>query len=66
MVVNITSQGKLLCYDKLSGAVILLHHAPSLFRNQSSLLAFTIPKNWRPGAGVSIVGTHVDSPNLRV
>ncbi|KAF8505581.1 aspartyl aminopeptidase [Russula emetica] len=35
-------------------------------RNQSSLLAFTIPKNWRPGAGVSIVGTHVDSPNLRI
>jgi len=30
------------------------------------LLAFTIPKNWRPGAGVSIVGTHVDSPNLRI
>ncbi|KAI9512160.1 aspartyl aminopeptidase [Russula earlei] len=35
-------------------------------RNQSSLLAFTIPQNWQPGAGVSIVGTHVDSPNLRI
>ncbi|KAG8218753.1 peptidase M18 [Butyriboletus roseoflavus] len=35
-------------------------------RNQSSLLAFTIPPNWKPGAGVSIVATHVDSPNLRV
>ncbi|KAG6378832.1 peptidase M18 [Boletus reticuloceps] len=35
-------------------------------RNQSSLLAFTIPPNWKPGTGVSIVATHVDSPNLRV
>ncbi|KAI0303216.1 aspartyl aminopeptidase [Russula brevipes] len=35
-------------------------------RNQSSLLAFTIPQGWQPGAGVSIVGTHVDSPNLRI
>ncbi|KAI0375740.1 aspartyl aminopeptidase [Pilatotrama ljubarskyi] len=37
-----------------------------LTRNQSALLAFTLPQNWRPGAGVSIVATHVDSPNLRV
>ncbi|KAI9448226.1 aspartyl aminopeptidase [Lactarius indigo] len=35
-------------------------------RNQSSLLAFTVPRKWRPGSGVSIVGTHVDSPNLRI
>ncbi|TFK55786.1 aspartyl aminopeptidase [Heliocybe sulcata] len=35
-------------------------------RNQSSLLAFTIPQKWKQGAGVSIVATHVDSPNLRV
>lgn len=35
-------------------------------RNQSSLVAFTIPPNWKPGAGLSIVATHVDSPNLRV
>jgi aspartyl aminopeptidase len=35
-------------------------------RNQASLLAFTIPPNWKPGTGVSIVATHVDSPNLRV
>ncbi|KAI0069151.1 aspartyl aminopeptidase [Artomyces pyxidatus] len=35
-------------------------------RNQSSLLAFTIPQKWQPGAGVSIVATHVDSPNLRI
>ncbi|KAH9049995.1 peptidase M18 [Lactarius hengduanensis] len=35
-------------------------------RNQSSLLAFTVPRKWQPGSGVSIVGTHVDSPNLRI
>ncbi|KAL5487988.1 hypothetical protein ACEPAI_6096 [Sanghuangporus weigelae] len=35
-------------------------------RNQASLLAFTLPKNWKPGAGASIVATHVDSPNLRI
>ncbi|KAI0750906.1 aspartyl aminopeptidase [Daedaleopsis nitida] len=34
--------------------------------NQSALLAFTIPQGWQPGAGVSIVATHVDSPYLRV
>lgn len=36
------------------------------YSNQSSLVAFTIPPNWKPGAGLSIVATHVDSPNLRV
>ncbi|KAJ3484345.1 hypothetical protein NLI96_g5712 [Meripilus lineatus] len=35
-------------------------------RNQSALLAFTIPQNWAPGSGVSIIATHVDSPNLRI
>ena len=35
-------------------------------RNQSSLLAFTLPPKWRSGAGLSIVATHVDSPNLRI
>ncbi|KZV69191.1 aspartyl aminopeptidase [Peniophora sp. CONT] len=35
-------------------------------RNQSALLAFTLPASWQPGAGVSIVATHIDSPNLRV
>lgn len=36
------------------------------YSNQSSLVAFTIPPNWKQGAGLSIVATHVDSPNLRV
>jgi Aminopeptidase I zinc metalloprotease (M18) len=35
-------------------------------RNQSSLLAFTIPPKWQHGVGLSIVATHVDSPNLKV
>ncbi|KAH8106120.1 aspartyl aminopeptidase [Cristinia sonorae] len=35
-------------------------------RNQAALLAFTIPQKWKQGAGLSIVATHIDSPNLRV
>ncbi|KAG5636853.1 hypothetical protein H0H81_006605 [Sphagnurus paluster] len=35
-------------------------------RNQAALLAFTIPAKWKQGAGLSIVATHVDSPNLKV
>ncbi|KAJ7228765.1 aspartyl aminopeptidase [Mycena pura] len=35
-------------------------------RNQAALVAFTLPNNWKQGAGVSIVATHVDSPNLKV
>jgi len=35
-------------------------------RNQAALLAFTIPAKWKHGAGLSIVATHVDSPNLKV
>lgn len=35
-------------------------------RNQSALVAFTLPSSWKEGAGLSVVATHVDSPNLRV
>ncbi|KAL1740802.1 peptidase M18, partial [Schizophyllum fasciatum] len=35
-------------------------------RNQAALIAFTLPKSWKAGTGLSIVGTHVDSPNFRV
>jgi len=35
-------------------------------RNQAALLAFTIPLKWKEGTGVSIVATHVDSPNLKI
>ncbi|KAF5393699.1 hypothetical protein D9757_000119 [Collybiopsis confluens] len=35
-------------------------------RNQSTIVAFTTPQNWKQGAGISIVGTHIDSPNLRI
>ncbi|EJD53685.1 aspartyl aminopeptidase [Auricularia subglabra TFB-10046 SS5] len=37
-----------------------------LTRQQSALLAFTTPDNWKPGTGLSVVATHIDSPNLRV
>jgi aspartyl aminopeptidase len=44
------------------------HHPLSLdvLRNQSTLLAFTLPQAWKHGTGLSIVATHIDSPNLRV
>ncbi|KAJ7638717.1 peptidase M18 [Roridomyces roridus] len=35
-------------------------------RNQAALVAFTLPRNWKHGTGVSVVATHVDSPNLKV
>lgn len=35
-------------------------------RNQAAILAFTVPKRWAPGAGINMVATHLDSPNLRV
>ncbi|KAF7331840.1 hypothetical protein MKEN_00064100 [Mycena kentingensis (nom. inval.)] len=37
-------------------------------RNQAALVAFQLPSNWNStsGHGVSIVATHVDSPNLHM
>ncbi|KAG6891285.1 hypothetical protein C0992_009477 [Termitomyces sp. T32_za158] len=35
-------------------------------RNQAALVAFTLPAQWKHGSGLSIVATHVDSPNLKV
>ncbi|KAG9026967.1 hypothetical protein FS842_004966, partial [Serendipita sp. 407] len=37
-----------------------------LTRNQAAVLAFTVPKKWSAGSGLSIVATHIDSPNLRL
>ncbi|KAJ7276307.1 aspartyl aminopeptidase [Mycena haematopus] len=35
-------------------------------RNQAALVAFTLASSWKQGDGVSIVATHLDSPNLKV
>lgn len=35
-------------------------------RNQSAVVAFTVPKRWAPGGGISMVATHIDTCNLRV
>ena len=29
-------------------------------------MAFSLPIQWEHGAGISVVATHVDSPNLKV
>lgn len=51
----------------MSGINEVIYTIPlTCIRNQSALLAFTLPQKWKPGAGLSIVATHVDSPNLRV
>ncbi|KAI5305351.1 hypothetical protein KEM56_004644 [Ascosphaera pollenicola] len=37
-----------------------------LTRNGSSLVAFAIGKQWKPGNSIAIVGAHTDSPCLRI
>lgn len=54
-----TSLGKTSC---LNGWHVELTES----RNQAALVAFTLPQKWKQGAGLSIVATHVDSPNLKV
>ncbi|KAH7105046.1 aspartyl aminopeptidase [Auriculariales sp. MPI-PUGE-AT-0066] len=35
-------------------------------RHTLAIIAFTLPHDWQPGRGLSIAGTHLDSPRLQV
>ena len=35
-------------------------------RNDSSIIAFEIGKDWRPGKGIGLVGSHIDSSVLKL
>jgi aspartyl aminopeptidase len=63
---GIKGRRKILFYQVAATLGELRHPTEVQCRNQAALLAFTLPQKWKEGAGVSIVATHVDSPNLKV
>ncbi|KAL7539489.1 hypothetical protein ACHAXR_009939 [Thalassiosira sp. AJA248-18] len=53
--------------DDEEGADALAPGGKYLFtRNKSTLVAFTVGSNYKPGSGFKIIGSHTDSPNLKV
>ena len=53
--------------DKWTAESVLKKGGKYFFtRNGSSIVAFIIGKNYKPGNGFKIIGAHTDSPNLKV
>lgn len=53
--------------DDGGGTVALVPGGKYYFvRNKSTLVAFTVGAHYQPGAGFKIIGSHTDSPNLKV
>ena len=53
-------------FEKWSDSVLIPGGKYYFTRNKSTLVAFAIGKNYKPGNGFKIIGSHTDSPNLKV
>lgn len=64
---QLTSAGFACISERLSWAGKLKKNGKYFVtRNSSSIIAFTVGGQYRPGNGIAIVGGHTDSPTLRV
>lgn len=52
--------------DSSDGSLLVPGGRYYFARNRSTLVAFTVGSNYAPGSGFKIIGSHTDSPNLRI